>query len=290
MNATCWKLLVMSAVFIPLATLAHAQPSCELKPTIEGIVLNADTIVVGMFAEFSVGEEFHNATIAVENTLRGEHHEQVHVQFFAKRWQVGVPIHNPAQLALLKTDSHRLLLALEGHPRHARTVRGLIDLSSTDLAVYMADFSVLRKPEDVLLATKDAIGRSPGVTRIETLPVFVPMKGGYPGMWHWGGRTRIVVPVDGRLGKRAQEYLTAQEPWKRMEGLWALRYFKTDENISQAKTLLSDPFRVQEQQGMGKIWRYPVRKRARETLSYWGVHVSPPPVDEERWKPGDRAP
>lgn len=287
MNATNWKLLVMAVVFTPMATRAYAQPSFELKPSIEGVVLNADTVVVGTIVEFTVGEEFHNATIAVENTLRGEHHEQLRVQLFANRWQVGVLNLDASELARLKADSHKLLVALDGVPRK---VRGLIDLSNKDLAVYMADFAVLRKPEDVLLAAEQTIRRAPGVTRIETFPVFVPMEGGYGGFYAWGGRTRIVVPVDERLQKRAQEYLTAQEPWKRIEGLEALRYFKTDENIAQASTLLSDPFRVQEQESSDGTWRYPVRKRARETLSYWGIHVPASPVGEERRRSEDPAP
>ena len=238
MSPIYWKSFVVAAVYMLLAGRAHAQPVFDIQPSIEGIVLNADTVVVGTFVEFRAGKQFHEVTVAVQETLRGEHRERLRARFFANRWAVGVPTDDPSELAGLKGDSHRLLVATDGQPR---IVRGLIELSSKELEVHMADLTFLRTPEEVLLAARETIRRAPGVTRVETFLLTLAMEGGY---YHTGGRIRISVPVDEALERRAHEYVAAQACWKRMEGLGALRYFKSDENITRAKTLLDDPERL----------------------------------------------
>lgn len=267
MNPIYWKTFVVIAIVIPAASVVHAQPVFESKPSIEGIVLNADTVVLGTFVEFTVGEKFHDATIAVEETLRGRHHKQLRVRLFANRWLIGLPTCVTSELADLKGESHRLLVATDGQPR---IVRGLVELSSKELDVYTADLTALRTPEEVLLAARETIRRTPGVTRVETFLLALPMEGGY---FHRGGRIHISVPVDEALEKRAQEYVAASARWKRMDGLRALRYFKSDENVARAKTLLDDPERVMLEEDGVKVWYYPLRACASETLTYWGIAV-----------------
>src|SRR5262249_51934616 len=165
-------------------------------------------------------------------TLKGEHRDRLRVR-----------LPQPASiLAGWKDRSSRLLLAAEGDPPAAT---GVIDLADQELQVLTADLTLLRKPDEVIRAANETVRRLPGVKRIATFSLRVPREAVAGTRWEayyqTGGYVTVTVPVDERLEKRAREYLSSKSYGQREEGARALRYFKSDENLTRVKALLNDP-------------------------------------------------
>jgi hypothetical protein len=283
-----------SLLFAVSMPTARAQPTFYHETSIEAMLLNADVVVVGKVVEVSQGKEFNEATIDVEETLRGEHQVKLGVRFPDRIWQLGVGGHGAADLQKLQADSFRLLVATRDQPAQ---VCGLIYLTEQNMrtggssTVRKADLTTLQKPADLLRVAKNTLRGSPGVKRIDTFPLTVPINGGY--YFGRGGSTTVEVPVDESLEKKAVQYLGSKERWCRTEGAAALKYFKSEENIARLKELLrdADPYiREPAESSLGvEVRTYTVRKAAFETLKYWGVTVEKP-VFEEKVNPWDRKP
>jgi hypothetical protein len=270
------------SVFVPVQALA--QPLFTGTESIECTVANSEIVVVGNLVEFAGQEQADErggrvATIAVEETLKGEHRDRLRVRLL-----------RPASvLAQWKDPSGRLLLAARGDPP-AET--GVIDLADKELQVLTADFTTLRKPEEVLRVAKETVRRMPGVTRIETFRLVAPGEAVAGTRWEkyyrTGGYVTVTVPVDERLEKRAHEYVRSPIYGQREEAARALRYFKSDENVARLKTLLNDPGwdlrRAEDNKGV-EVRIYGIREKAYETLKYWGVSAQKPTTREETWKP-----
>ena len=233
---------LLLAVSMPTA---QAQPSFYRAMSVEAMVLNSEVVLVGKLVDVSKEEKFNEATIAVEDTLRGKHQARQHVRFPDNIWQLGVGAYDVKDLRKLQVDAPRLLVAMRGEPAQ---VCGLIYLTEQNLAeqnmrtggadaVYKADLTTLQKPADLLRVAKETLRSSPGVKRIDTFPLTVPIKGGY---YDRGGSTTVEVPVDGSLEKKAIPYLASKERWRRTEGAAALKYFKSEENVARLKEMLSD--------------------------------------------------
>jgi hypothetical protein len=252
--------------------------------SIECTVANSEIVVVGKLVEFSGTEQADErggraATIAVEETLKGEHRDRLRVRLF----------HPAPALAGWKDRSSRLLLAARGDPPAETTVVGLAD---KELQVLTADFTLLRKPEEVVRVAKETVRRLPGVKRIGTFRLVVPRKAIAGTRWEQyyetGGYVTLTVPVDERLEKRAHEYVRSKNYGQREEAAWALRYFKSDENVALVKALLNDPGwaygqRAEESKGV-EVRIYGVREKAYQTLKYWGVRAEKPMTREEIWR------
>jgi len=276
---------------IPMLT-AQAQPSFHHEISVEAMVLNADAVVVGKVVDVTKGTKFNEATIAVEETLRGEHQARLQVRFPDNIWQLGVGGYDAAGLVNLQSDSPRLIVATRDQPAQ---VFGLIYLTEEKMRtggsdkVRKADLSTVEKPADLLRVVKNTLRASPGVKRIDAFPLTVPIKGGY--YFGRGGSTSVEVPVDESLEMKAVEYLGSKERWRRTEGAAALKYFKSEKNITRLKELLSDAdcyISEPAESNLGvEVRIYPVRKEAFETLRYWGITVKEP-VFEEKVKPRTR--
>jgi Leucine Rich repeat len=106
------------------------------------------------------------------------------------------------------------------------------------------------------------------------------------------GELRVTVPADERLERRALDELRSPDFRRREEGVRALRYFKSDENIARMKALLGDTLfayltdPASHNRGH-EIHRYDIRRAAYEALKCWGVHVPMPVIDETVWIPDD---
>jgi hypothetical protein len=258
---------------------AHAQPLFGRAESIESTVLNADIVVVGKLVTFG-GEPVDEtgrrpATIAVAETLKGEHGERLSLQL----------LHSVSVLTKWKQDAGLLLVAVQGD---GPTGTRVIDLADKELAVLTADFTLLRKPEDVLRSARETILRLPGVKRIDTFRLQVPAATVAGTKWQTyyqtGGYITLTVPVDERLEKRAREYIGSQSYRQREEGAQALRYFRSDENIARVKALLNDPGwaylkRAEENNGV-EVRVYGIRQAAYDTLNYWGVKAKMPMIRE----------
>jgi hypothetical protein len=98
-----------------------------------------------------------------------------------------------------------------------------------------ADFLLLREPEAVIKAAREAARRQPiGVKRVHTFRLRVPrdiIAGTTWERYYDSGCLMLSVPVDERLKKRAEDYIrTEKNRIKRYEGEQALRYFKSGED------------------------------------------------------------
>ncbi len=273
-------------LFVVLMPTAQAQPSFFHETSIEAMVLNAATVVVGTVFEVSKRKKFNVATIAVEETLRGEHKARLQVRFPDRIWQLGVGGIDAENLKEIQVKSLRLLVATRDHPAK---VFGLIYLTeqnpktgSSD-TVRKADLTPFQKSADLLLFAKNTLRGSPGVKRIDTFPLTIPIKGGY--YFGRGGSTTVEVPVDESLEKKAVQYLDSKERWRRAEGVEALKYFKSEKNIARLKDLLkdADPYIREAADGnvVVEVRIYTVRKAAFETLKYWGIAVKEPVFEEK---------
>lgn len=281
----CSWLISLSVVgtFLIIALEARAQPVFERELSLDGLILNADVVVVGKVIEFAEGEELHELTIAIEETLRGEHRERRTVHLNHKLWRLGVGGVAVSDIIKWKDDSRRLMVALENEPL---VVCGLIDLADAKLRVFRGDLTTLHKPEDVLKGAREIIRRAPGVKRVDTFSLKLPVEGG---KFDWAGTTFVDVPVDERLEKRALEYLGSKFGQQREEGARAMRSFKLEENVARLKLLLSDPEwsikqRAADNRGI-EVREYFVREAAYKTLQYWGVNVDKPILREEIRRP-----
>jgi hypothetical protein len=84
--------------------------------------------------------------------------------------------------------------------------------------------------------------------------------------------------------------LRSDRDWLRLEGVKALKPFKSDANIALLRTLLGDPavrgltrYEAGLPVDIGR--EYHVRKAAYEVLRDWGVAVAKPVTDEPPPKP-----
>jgi hypothetical protein len=81
----------------------------------------------------------------------------------------------------------------------------------------------------------------------------------------------IIVPVDERLEKRAHAWLS--DPGTRLHGIYAIHFFKSEENIRLLTALLADPDSS-------------VRRDADKVLNDWGVSAAKPALPDETNRPG----
>jgi hypothetical protein len=267
---------------------AHAQPLFPHDQSIECTVANADLVFIAKLVKFGDakraddgGRDVHLATIDVEETLKQD------LFTIDPYKRMSLDLRGPASvLADWTKRSCKLLITLESNAPQATKA---IELTEGKLDVWKADLTLLRKPDDVIKAAKEALKRMPAsVKRIHTFGLKVPRDLVADTQWekyyHTGGHLVLSVPVDGQLEKRALDYVRSKDDSNRAEGARALRYFKSDENIARVKALLNDPARAlrhhaEESKGMEAI--YFVRYAAYETLRVWEVDVAKPVLRED---------
>src|SRR5262249_6130026 len=126
--------------------------------------------------------------------------------------------------------------------------------------------------------------RMPGVQRIETFNLALPYEGKYGNYHGFIAQTFVAVPVDAALEKRALKNLKSDDLWLRSEAATALRYFKSEENVKLVKALLGDPataitLHAASNAGI-EVLDFRVRRKAFETLSYWGIEAQKPVLEE----------
>jgi hypothetical protein len=272
---SAWLIALAAALLGPASS--RAQPLFGAAESIESTVLNAELVVVGKVIEI---DGKGTTAVAVETTLKGKHRDRL-----------SVSLSQPAKTVTAWRDrSSRLLIAARGESLVAVEV---IDLADNDLHVLAADFTLLRKPADVIRAAGEAVRRMPGVTRIETFRFPVPAEAAAGTAWEkyygTGGYVTLAVPVDERLEKRALEATRSDNPSRREEAARALRYFKSEANVARVRALLTDPAwsvagRAEDKKGVESRF-FRVREAAFDTLKYWGVKVDKPQTREELWKP-----
>jgi hypothetical protein len=263
---------------------SRAQPLFGSASSIETTVANADLVVVGKLVEIRPREATtqrsgHEILLEVEETLKDDLFTIDPYERLGMR--VSVPL---AEVQGWKRRGNRLLVA---HDDCAPDSNTAIELAAEGCEVLTADFTLLRDGKDVLQAAKETVRRTPvAIKRIHTHSLAVPLDLIAGTKWETyygtGGHLRLSVLVDQKLEKRAQKYIGSDSYMQRHEGVRAIRYFKSDQNIARVKPLLGDPAyanQAGENDGVEMRW-YGVRDEAYRTLRAWGVEVEKPVIQE----------
>src|SRR5262245_52465712 len=203
------KSLIVVGVCLVASVPAHAQPLIPRTQSIESTVANADLVFIATLVKFGEGKraegrEVFKATIAIEETLKKD-------LFTIEPYKLlSIYVPGPASvLADWTKRSCRLLVALDSDAPNAAQVT---ELTEGKAEVWKSDMTLLRKPDAVIQAVREAARRMPtGVKRIHTFGLKVPRELCAGTQWeqyyHTSGHLVLSVPVDRQLEKRAQDYL-----------------------------------------------------------------------------------
>lgn len=267
------------------ATRAEAQPLFARAESVECTVVNSDLVFVARLVDFrpvapGSGRDGCEVTIDIEETLKQEPAQDEPYR------KLGLFLARPAAVLLdWRERSSRLLIAYdEDAPERTAS----IELAADRLEVMTADLTLLRDPDAVVRAARAAVTRLPSnVKRVHTFERHVPRDIVAGTRWEpyyrTGGHLRLAVPADHHLETRARADLRSDIAGRRAEGVRALVYFRTEENIALVRPLLNDPAVTYFQapfEGTPGERIYGVRLSAYETLKAWRVEV-PPPVTRE---------
>ena len=248
------------------ARATQAQPIFGNTESIECLVANADLVFIGALETFKdqADPDGHEAAIIVEDTLkvpRGECYTKL-----------GVRLPGPASL----------LTQWEGNPH-----RLLVFVKEEDPTAEVIDLSILRDRDLVIEAAREMVHRTPlAVRRLQTFRLDVHRELLRGTRWETLDGLRVSVPVDDRLERRAHESIRSENDLRRLEGIEALWYFKSDENVERLKPLLDDPASIFRPAEAGQFdgpgtRHYYIREETYRTLTSWEVAVEPPVIREE---------
>jgi hypothetical protein len=261
------------ALGISVAAPARAQPVFGHAESLEATVANADLVVVGMLRRPVAGGPpgLSGAAIDVEEVLKARPGEQYERLGFSLRTSA-------KDLAGGEDRPRRLLLAMQDG---AMEPAAILVLERGDLEVLAADFTLLRDPADVIRIARETARRMPaGVKRVHTVNLEVPRPAIAGTRWARYSETFMSVPVDDHLEARARDLLRSDDGSRRIEGIRALRYYKSAENIARLRPLLDDPttaYLRHAEENMGREVRvFLVREAAYEALKGWGVDAPLP--------------
>jgi hypothetical protein len=170
--------------------------------------------------------------------------------------------------------------------------------------LFSMDFAVLKDPAEILARARAFAGRSPKPSAIHrvTVPRVVAQRCSASGDANF-----VLVPVEASLEQTAKRLINSPEDYVpkgdkldghsrndlRLGGVNALRHFKSEANAALLRGLLKDPTEVLKtvETGTGErptVKEYPIRAKAYEILSTWGVRVPQPVVEVIVPKPGQR--
>lgn len=278
----CRLAMFILAVGTPLP--ARAQPLFAHTISLDSFVLNADVVAIGRVVELAAADAQEGSAarvlrLEISHTLKGQHRPRLVIHlanaWAAETWQ---------------KSSADLLVSWRGD---SPTDSDLFELIDEKVQVMTADLKVLRTRGAVIEAARALIAQNPAVRRVESFNVQVPLSVVKQTTWETvyatGGYLSVEVPADQRLEKRALENVESGDLMLRAEGLRALRFFRSDQNIARARTLLGDTqwayrFRAQENEGV-EVHYFITREAAYETLKYWGVEVPEPVLFEQVDRP-----
>lgn len=260
-----------------------AQPLFDRTAAIETTVINSDYVFVAKLVKVrpldADDKRFgQRADIAIEETIKAE--------LFRDEPYTALNVYLPYRAAILeewKERSSRLLVAMATNNDDENVA---IELDPEQIEVMTAEMQLLRDPAAVIQAARAAVHRLPAnVQRVHTFELIVPREVVAETRWlasyRTGGHLRLSVPVDEQLQRRAQAALRSDDPLRRPEGIRALAYFKTDENIALVKPLIEDPhFFFHSADGRTGERYYASRHAAYQTLKAWGLDV-PAPIYRE---------
>ncbi|WP_105353055.1 MULTISPECIES: hypothetical protein [Pirellulaceae] len=282
LNVCCKSLIAFIVLFVLLQS-AHAQPIVARADSIESMVINADLVFVARLVKIGdaqkvEGRDVYSTTIDVEQNLKRE--------IFNDDPYDRVQADISRDLSVLNDwleHSSRLLILYDQNSPYQTNV---IELVPGKMEVMQADFSLLREPDEVIRAIKEALKHwSPAIRRIHTFGLYVPRNRIVGTQWEKYHGLILNVPVNQELEERAIEFTRSENYLEREQGVRALRYFKSDENIARLKAFLEDSgwayLQHAEQNNGIEVRFYGIREAAYNTLKYWGVDAQKPVTREE---------
>jgi hypothetical protein len=263
----------------PVTPYARAQPGPTYVRCLDTMAVNAAIVSVVVIADLcppaSCGKG-SNVIANVEERLKGS----TGVERTAGS-RDALLLNVPATtLAGWKAGASRLLVFDHLDNNSGNAGQEIIDLSARDLRVLTGDLRILRGPEQILEATRRAIGRHPNVLGMLTFSRSLPAEIANELGVKWWPMTN--VPADSELEQWALSALDSRYDNERSEAAGALGYFPSDYNASRLKRLLDDP--ALSNNGPGVVNFYFVRQNAYRSLTRMGVTV-PKPVFEKAPQP-----
>lgn len=268
-------LFALSIVWSLLFETARAQPGPAFASSVEHAANNAAVVMLARVIEVEDTDESEPpvTVFAIDETLKGMHKERRQLKVL-----------QPAKVVRLWKDETRQVLVTTYDGDVALTA---IDLDSNTLAEFTADLTLLTKPEEVIRCFREAIRRSPGITRMLSIGLKATADMSRRAeKWRIRAEGVIVsVPVDEALEQLARKFVLSADYQQRCDGVRALQFFRSDENIARAKELLADPGysvnRPAEHNDGVEQRVFGVRNAAYETLKYWGIAVEKPTLHAE---------
>lgn len=304
------RLTLIGVIFVCLpavAVVGHAQTG-ETQECMEWLVANSDVMVRVTVVKVSVqparGPAFgvwKDVEVDVHETLKGRSIKRFVFTFDSDRTMT--------VFEELKRSKQQVLCFFDSKPGEDpplvwsdALVRLGPPLAGYRLypPIFTVDLRLLKEPEDVLKAARAAVAEEGKGGRPDRSSLNLPRD-----IMQTTGRSGdgngLLVPVDHRLEKAARHWIASPEdvPMRlgvvktkaeadrfhsgllRLEGIRALRNFKSDENIAILKGLLNSPdawTHTIEEQGSAVATEkvYFLRQEAYETLRDWGIKVKEP--------------
>ncbi len=291
-------LLVLPLVLL-LAAEARAQPLFYTVETLDWMAADSQVVVRAVVVDYvrevdGPKRKWITVVIKVRETLKGQH-KPFHT-YVVPDWD-----HHEVP-RWKKTERELLVFLADTRPANvgARwwcekaalydlTLRNsygsVIELTApaklgTNIAhlgkVYTLDLRDPTEPKKVLQYARDAIAANKKVKRLREHHL----------VWPRGAATFTrKVPVNELLERQARRWASSDDQFLREEGARALKFFKSDENVTALKKLLTDGSVVthQKQEGARIIEThrtYPVRAAAFASLKVLGIEVPEPVVTE----------
>lgn len=291
MDRRCSLLLVV--VWGSVLLMPSAAAAALLIESLEWVVTDADLVVRGVITDFDRVRDqdeviWSTATVKIAAVLKGDKHEQIKLIASHQSRFASDRLANLARekaeilLCLVKSDRYKGRSAdYAAQPWALRLIEGEVDHALVDLTgqtgsfVVAMDGRILTKKEDIVQAAAAAGTGQPVKHGRLRAPAFTEVARKFSE----GGPVWLLVPLNAQMQAVPRAWLKSRELDERVEAVKALRLFKSEENITLLKELLTDSQGRTE----GKTTTYPVRLAAYEVLRQWGVTV-PRPVTEEQEK------
>jgi len=288
-------------VLLILGSLARwTTAEINVADTLEWTTADSSVVVVGTVASVtkrrgSGSTTWYHVTLKVNETLKGL--SQQTVRFVMRHLSGETPEAwrtRKAELLVFLVDWKRRqvhdgdckpgVARCEGeHDQASLALRpshddSVYELGATTRAntAYTTAFAAITKRDDLLAAVRAAASSKATASH----KVAAPSDSEAGRALYSGSTVWLYVPIDATLEHHAQAWILANDLRTREEGVAALAHFKSADNTRRLEKLLADPGTTQiTESGQPTVRRCPVRKRAHEVLTAWGVNHATPVID-----------
>ena len=240
-SRSAWKTLFLLGVITVSPGPGSAQPLVHVVPSIDSLAINADYVyvarIVGVRDEpIPGGSDMPGFTFEVEAYLKTPMKEELTPQIERRGMFVNPPT---AKYKDWMKRSSRLLILSDDLRPHQPVV---IELTPNKPDILTADFKLLHEADEIILAARDAIERTPSnVRKVYTHSLMVPRELYKGTHWEGGDGLMLEVPADVQLETWAIKSIRDEDPWNRLRATQSLRYFKSKSNAKLIAELLKDP-------------------------------------------------